>query len=244
MRNTLVAVMGLFLVGTFLSAPASAAERSIELPGQGISLELPDRWIKVPKDVFRKKMRPLKKAYAKSGSEKRFDYDCAVQLESRDWFRYPYLLINIWEDTRVDSDEISQMNQKIEENLLSGDVGINGTELVSSSYNSERHFYRAEVRFSIKDKQMMLLKGVCYLNQSVLQLSAYMPREMYPSYAPDIRQAMDSLQISPDRVYRASQDRWLEFEDVVPYLKVLIATLVAFAVAGFYVWLRRSGTGG
>jgi len=244
MRSQWVAGLCLLLVGALLLVPhAEAEERSMDFPGEGFSLELPAEWVKVPEDVFRKKMRPLKKAYENSGSERRFDYDHAVQLKSREWFQYPYMLINLWEDTRVDSDEISEMNQRMEENLLKGDVGVNGTELMSSSYDPERHFYRAEVRFSLSNRQMVLMKGVYYLNHSVLQLSAYMPAGMYSNYAPDIRQGMESLKVDASRVYRASEDSWLEFKDIVPYLKVSIATVVAFAVAAIYVIYRRRGTG-
>ncbi|MCF8085864.1 MAG: hypothetical protein K9J48_03115 [Desulfohalobiaceae bacterium] len=244
MRRKWIAALCLGLMCALGSGSAvSAGKRYLEFPREGFRLELPQRWVKIPQDVFREKMRPLKKALEKSDSRKQLGYDHGVQLKSKEWFRYPYMLVSHWEDSRVDTEEMPQMNRKIEESLLKEGKGVNGTRLVGSSFDPERNYYRAETRFTISGRRMVLLKGVYYLNQGVLQLSTYMPERMYPTYAPEIKQAVDNLEIDADRVHRASQDRWLEFEDVIPYLKVLIATVVVFVVAGIYVWHRRRGKG-
>ena len=221
--------------------PLRAAERYIDFPQDGFRIELPDQWVRVPEEAFREKMKSLKQAYAKKGSKKRVGYDYAVQLESKEWFSYPYMLISIWDDIHVDTDEMTTMNQKIEESLLQG---ANGTELVSSSFDQKRHFYRAETRFRLAGKQMVLLKGVYYRNHSVLQLSTYMPREMYSRYARDIREAMDSLRMDPGTRHKAQADSWLDFRDWVPYLKAIIATVIVFVIAGIYVWMKRRGNEG
>ena len=245
MRSQWFAGLCLLLMGALFLVPhAEAEERSMEFPGEGFSIELPQKWAKVPEDVFREKMRPLKKALEKSDSNQKLGYDYAVQLESKEWFEYPYMLISHWEDIRVDSDEMSEMNERIEEGILKGGRGVNGTELVSSSFDADRNLYRAEARFSVSGQDMVLLKGVYYLNQSVLQLSSYVPEEMYSRYAPELKEAMQDLRIDASSVHRASEDSWLDFKDVVPYLKVLIATVVVFVVAGIYVlYRRRGGTG-
>jgi len=218
-----------------------AAERYMDFPHEGFRMKLSEQWVRVPEETFQKKMKTLKQAYEKKGSTKSLGYDYAVQLKSREWFSYPYMLISIWEDIHVDTDEMATMNQKIEENLLKG---ANGTELVSSSFDPKRHFYRAEARFRLAEKQMVLLKGVYYRNNSVLQLSAYMPRKMFSRYARDIREAMDSLRMDPDTRHRAQDDSWLDFRDLVPYLKAIIATVIVFVIAGIYVWTKRRGNEG
>ncbi len=216
--------------------PLRAAERYIDFPQDGFRIKLPEQWVRVPEEAFQEKMESLKRAYAKKGSKQRVGYDYAVQPRSKDWFSYPYMLISIWEDIHVDTNEMTTMNQKIEENLLQG---ANGTELVSSSFDPKRHFYRAEARFRLAEKQMVLLKGVYYRNHSVLQLSTYMPRKMYSRYAQDIREAMDSLRMDPNTRHRAQADSWLDFRDLVPYLKAIIATVIVFVIAGIYVWKQR-----
>ncbi len=240
MRSTWVAAVCLGLICVFFAASAAIAQgRYLEFPREGFRLEMPEKWVKVPEDVFRDKMRPLEKALEKSDSEQKLGYDYAVQLESKEWFEYPYMLISHWEDVRVDRDEMPGMNEKVEEGILKGGKGINGTELVRSSFDPERCFYRAEARFTVSGQDMVLLKGVYYLNQSVLQLSTYVPEETFSRYAPDIKQAMDSIQLDPGVVHHANPAKTLEFEDVLPYLKVSIGTVIVLIGVGVYFWIRR-----
>lgn len=201
-------------------------------------MELPKQWVRVPQDIFQEKMNSLKQAYEKEGSQKKLGYDYALQLQSREWFSYPYMLISIWDDIHVDTDEMTTMNQKIEESLLQG---VNGTELESSSFDPKRHFYRAEASFPLAGKRMVLLKGVYYRNHSVIQMSTYMPRKMSSRYAEDIREAMESLRMDPSTRHRAQADSWLDFRDWVPYLNMIIATVIVFVIAGIYLWKQRRG---
>lgn len=237
MRWIIASFLALMIVGS-VGTPLRAAQKYIDFPEQGFGIQLPEQWVRVPEDAFQEKMKSLKRAYEKEGGKNRLGYDYAVQVQSQEWFSYPYMLISIWEDIHVDTDEMATMNQKIEENLLQG---ANGTELVSTSFDPGRHFYRAEARFPLAGKQMVLLKGVYYRNHSVLQLSTYMPRDMYSRYAEDVREAMDSLRMDPSTRHRAQADSWLDFRDLVPYLKAIIATVIVFVIAGIYVWMHRRG---
>ncbi|MCF8030810.1 MAG: hypothetical protein K9K39_07945 [Desulfohalobiaceae bacterium] len=227
-----------FLIVVSVGMPLKAGERYIDFSKEGFRMELPEQWVRVPQDVFQEKMKSLKQAYEQDGSQKRLGYDYALQLQSREWFSYPYMLISIWEDIHVDTEDMSQMNHKIEKSLLQGG---NETKLVSSSFDPERHYYRAEARFRIAGEQLVLLKGVYYRNHSVLQLSTYMTQEMYSRYAQKIRKAMGSLKMDPSTRHRAQADSWLDFRDLIPYLKVIIATVLVFLIAGIYVWKQRRG---
>jgi len=227
-----------FMIAVSLGTPLKASERYIDFSEEGFQIELPKKWVRVPQDVFQEKMKPLKQAYERKDGKRKIGYDYAVQLQSKEWFSYPYMLISIWEDIHVDTDDMLKMNQKIEENLLQG---ANKTQVVSSSFDRQRHFYRAEARFRLAGQQMVLLKGVYYRNHSVLQLSTYMPREMYSRYSREILKAMNSLRMDPSTRHRAQADSWLDFRDVIPYLKAIIATVLVFLIAGIYIWKQRSG---
>jgi hypothetical protein len=150
-------------------------------------------------------------------------------------------LISHREDLRVDSGEIQEMNERVKKSLQKEQAGVSNNELVTAHYDPRRHEYRAEARFRMGETDMVLLKAVWYLNQDVLVASAYLPESMYSRHAPDIIQAMDSLEITPENVYRAEDDSGSTFwEAVLPYSKVIIATVIVLLLVGIYVWRQRS----
>ena len=231
----------------FLSHTASfavwAGKHTIEFNRKGFSLQLPETWVKVPGDVFRKKMQEMKQAYENAEAEQEIPYDYALQLKSREWFEYPYMLITVWEDERVDRDEMREMNEKVKKNLLREDVGVNNTSLVSSSFDQENCLYRTESRFQLADRQMVLLKAVQYMNNGILEIATYMPEEMYSEYANEVKDAIDSLHLSPGNVHHRNPAKNLDFKkDVLPYLNVIIATILVILLIGIYVWRSKRDT--
>lgn len=237
-RMATLGITAVFIV--IFNVNAWADMRYVHFPREGFKLKLPQKWIKVPEDVFHNKMKSIKENYDQEKANKYINYDYALQLKSKDWFEYPYLFISVWKDTRVQEQEIPKMNNKLEQNMLQGQAGIKDPELVRSIYNPQRHLYRAELRFNIAKKSMVLIKAVCYMDQGILVLSTYMPEEMYFEYAPDIKKALDNLKLSPENIYRARPNQGLEFKkDILPYLKILIAVVIVIVLVGIYFLNRQ-----
>ncbi|MEF8888916.1 MAG: hypothetical protein V5A14_02610, partial [Desulfohalobiaceae bacterium] len=200
---------------------------------------------KVPRDVFMDKMSELKKAYEGKEAKEHINYNYAIQLRSREWFEYPYMLISIWEDTRVDREEMPDMNERVKESLLQESQGVKGTTLVHSDFDPKRHLYRVESRFQLGDRRMALLKAVRYMNSAVLEIGTYMPEEMYSEYAPDVQEAVDNLKLSPGNIHRENPAKGLDFkEDILPYLKTGIATFLVLLLAGIFFWRTRRRSSG
>ncbi|WP_153304111.1 hypothetical protein [Desulfovermiculus halophilus] len=224
-----------------MCAAVKAQAKRFSFPEAGFGLQLPAQWVQVPGDVLRKRMESLAQAMEIDTESKRLDYDYALQLESKEWFSYPYILISHREGLRVDSGEIQEMNERVKTSLQKEQPGVSNNELVSAQYDPRRHEYRAETRFRMGETDMVLLKAVWYLNQDVLVASAYLPESMYSRYAPDVLQAMDSLDITPENVYRAEDDSGSTFwEAVLPYSKVIMATVIVLLLVGIYLWRQRS----
>ncbi len=229
-----------FFFVQFAGSTVWAGKHSIEFDRKGFSLQLPEKWVKVPRDVFRKKMQELKQAYEQAEADEEIPYDYAIQLESKDWFEYPYMLITLWEDERVDRDEMREMNQKVKKNLLREGKGVNSTKLVHSNFDAEDFLYRIESRFKLADRQMVLFKAVQYMNNGVLEIATYMPENMYSQYAPEVKDAIDSLHLSPGNVHHKNPVKSLDFKkDVLPYLNVIIAAFLVIILIGIFVWKSK-----
>jgi hypothetical protein len=229
---------------TVLALAAGKLEaRMISFPSEGFSLELSEQWVKVPTEVFEAKMQELKKAYGgKSG--KNIAYRHALQLRSKEWFNYPYILVNRWDDTRVESDEIPDMNERLKEHLLKEGNGISGTRLKRSSFDPDSRIYQAKLRFELAKRDMVMIKTVCYMNQSVLVLNAYIPEKSYPDYGPEVASAMSNLRLDPANVYQAGASSGMDFrKDILPYLKISIATGIILLLVGLFLWKRRRSSG-
>ncbi len=215
-----------------------AGEHSIEFDRKGFSLVVPEEWIKVPRDVFQKKMQRLKQAY--NEAEKEIHYDYAIQLKSKEWFEYPYMLITLWEDRRVDRDEMAEMNKKVKENLLRESKRVKEPRLVDASFDETNFLYRTESRFKLANREMVLFKAVQYMNKGILEIAAYMPEKMYSEYAAEIEETIDSLQLSSGNVHHKNPAKSLDFKkDILPYLNVAIASLLVVVLIGIFVWRSR-----
>ncbi|MCF8109481.1 MAG: hypothetical protein K9J81_10860 [Desulfohalobiaceae bacterium] len=220
---------------TFWACSTVRAENQ-EFP-DGFSLRLPRGWIQIPEDVFQKKMLLLQKTYAKSGS---LGYDYALQLESRDWFQYPYMLISVWEDSRVKPEKIPEMNEKLQKKILRKQQGVTRNRLVTSSYDPKRHIFQAEYHFELSENPIVLFKGICYMNQGVLSFSYYLREGMYGEYAHLFAEMMDSLRLSAANRYQAGPSREGRIRDaILPYGKILIATGIIAVLIGIYFWNIR-----
>lgn len=227
------------------AAVPALAKRTIEFSRHEFSMELPERWVKVPRGVFMDKMSELKKAYEGKEAKEQINYDYAIQLRSKEWFEYPYMLISVWEDTRVDRDEMTEMNERVKESLLQERQGVSDTTLVYSDFDRERHLYRVESRFQLNDRRMAFFKAVRYMNNAVLEIGTYMPEEMYSEYATDVQEAVDNLKLSPGNIHRKNPAKGLDFmEDILPYLKVGIATFLVLLLVGIFFWRTRRSSNG
>ncbi|MCF8038655.1 MAG: hypothetical protein K9K79_05005 [Desulfohalobiaceae bacterium] len=225
------------LLAVVVSVYAWAEMRAVRFPEQGFYFEMPERWIKVPHDIFQDRMHKMKQQYGQSGSQTNISYDFAVQLKSKDWFAYPYMLITVWEDTRISEKEIPEMNKKVKQTMLQKQRGVTDLHLVDSVYDPKRHVYLAEFRFAIKEQSMVLLKTVCYMNQGLLVFSTYLPETMYAEYGPVVQTAMETLQLSPENTYRANLDKGFDFKrDILPYSKIALASALVLLLAGIYLW--------
>lgn len=239
------AALCLALMFLLTAAIPAQAKRTIEFSRHEFSMELPQRWVKVPRGVFMDKMSELKKAYEGKEAKEHINYDYAIQLRSKEWFEYPYMLISVWEDTRVDREEMSQMNERVKESLLQESQGVSGTTLVHSDFDRKRHLYRVESRFQMGDRRMALLKAVRYMNSAVLEIGTYMPEEMYSEYAPDVQEAVDNLRLSSGNIHRENPAKGLDFkEDILPYLKTGIATFLVLLLVGIFFWRTRRSSNG
>ncbi|MCF8106282.1 MAG: hypothetical protein K9K64_12435 [Desulfohalobiaceae bacterium] len=234
-----IAVSSLIVLLNLLVCSTARAEYQ-EFP-DGFSLRLPQGWTRVPEDVFREKMQHLQKAYPKSGS---LGYDYALQLESRDWFQYPYMLISVWEDYRVKLSKIPEMNEKFQRKFQGKQKGVTRNRLVTSSYDPKRRIFQAEYRFELSGNPIVLFKGLCYMNQGVLSFSYYLREGMYGKYAHTFEEMMDSLRLSAANLYQAESSREGRIRDaVLPYGKILIATGIIALLIGIYFWSKRYNSG-
>ena len=234
----------LILVLALLLCPASQAEaKTLEFPHPGFTLNLPQEWVLIPQEVFRKKMDSLQKAYQKDGSKMDLGYDYALQQQSRDWFEYPYILISVWEKTRVNSRKMERMNERMRKNLAQSQPGLTNNRLVHDSFDPSRHVFMAESRFELSGTPMVLLKSACYMDQGVVVFSAYMPQEMYADHAPDIKKALQTIELDPKNIYREHPEQgWSFQEDILPYMRMIIATVIVLLLAGLFLWKRRRGS--
>ena len=237
-------ILAILLSGMLLSmlcnSYAAAAPRHIEFTSSGFALQLPKRWVRIPQKVFKKKMNKLNKVYSGEESAARLKYDYAVQIKSKKWFQYPYMLISVWDNKRVDEKDIPEMNKKFKDNILSSNKIITDTRTVQTNYDPLNYLYTGEFRFDLAQKHpMVLLCAVRYMNEGILKLSAYMPPEMYSKYAPDIREAMQNIRLSPENKYRPGYEEGIKFkEHILPYLKVMIATGILLLLILLYIWKR------
>ncbi len=237
-------ILAILLSGMLLSmlcnSYAAAAPRHIEFTSSGFALQLPKRWVRIPQKVFKKKMNKLNKVYSGEESAARLKYDYAVQIKSKKWFQYPYMLISVWDNKRVDEKDIPEMNKKFKDNILSSNKIITDTRTVQTNYDPLNYLYTGEFRFDLAQKHpMVLLCAVRYMNEGILKLSAYMPPEMYSKYAPDIREAMQNIRLSPENKYRPGYEEGIKFkEHILPYLKVMIATGILLLLTLLYIWKR------
>jgi len=237
-------ILAILLSGMLLSmlcnSYAAAAPRHIEFTSSGFALQLPKRWVRIPQKVFNKKMNELNKVYSGEESAARLKYDYAVQIKSKKWFQYPYMLISVWENKRVEEKDIPEMNKRFKDNILGSNKIIIDTRTVQSNYDPLNYLYTGEFRFNLAQKHpMVLLCAVRYMNEGILKLSAYMPPEMYSKYAPDIREAMQNIRLSPENKYRPDYEEGIKFkEHILPYLKVMIATGILLLLTLLYIWKR------
>jgi len=218
---------------------ALGAEKAFTF-SQEFRLQLPSEWVQVPPEVFENRMKEMAKSLKIENAQKELGYDYALQLRSKDWFAYPYILISLWDGVRVDSDEIQDMNTQVQKSLQKKHKGISGNELLSAEYFPSKHMYRAKGRFSMAGTEMVLIKSIWYLNQDVLILSAYLPRAMSSEYASDIAKAMNSLELAQKNIYRPEDDQGTSLaEAVLPYTKVIIATAIVLLLIGIYLWRKE-----
>ena len=213
----------------------------VEFPSGGFVLNKPDTWVRVPPDIFREKMRNLAKAQGKEEAGEIPGYDYALQRESGKWFSYPYTLISVWEDTRVDPDEITRMNRRVKENMLKQQNAVENPELVREGYDPARRFYRAHVRFEVAGNPLEAVKGVLYMNRSVVVLSSYcLQGEKARRDLADAERIMDSIRPAESNVYREEDSGGWNFKkDILPYFKVIIAAGIGLLIIGIYIFKQK-----
>lgn len=237
-------ILAILLSGIILSLAfnsyASTAPRYIDFPSSGFAIQLPQKWVRIPQKVFKKKMNKLNRAYSGEESARRLKYDYAVQLKSKKWFQYPYMLISVWNDKRVEKKDIPEMNKKFKENMVKDKQGISDIKTVHASYDSQKYLCTGEFRFTVAKKHpMVLICAVRYMNEGILKLSAYMPPEMYSKYAPELREAMQNIRLSPENQYRPDYEEGIKFKKhIFPYLKIMIATGILLLLTILYIWKR------
>lgn len=236
-----MAVLLILAAGT----AASGAPQTIRFTESGFALQLPEAWLRVPDEVLQDKMNQLNQAYAGDPPSENLSYDHAVQLRSNQWFEYPYMLIREWTDRRVPPADIPKMNNQIEKRMQRSRQGLTHFRMTDSRYHPEHPLYTAEFRFSLADHPMVLLYAARYTNKGILTFSTYMPPAMYDRYAPDIRDAVQTVTLSPENVYQPNHKQTgISFKThILPYLKVIIATGILLLLTLLFIGNRRGGNG-
>lgn len=234
-RRTVWAVLAavIFLLPVSLSAATSHNQGE-----HGFAITLPDDWCRIPQKILNEKNRELIR------ENQELFYDLAFQLENREWFEFPYILIRVNEENRVPKGNIDKINQAVVDNMKEADKSdrYDVTILEQKEY-PDRNMFLVRSDFKSKDKWDIRIDfAQIYTQKGVLQFSYYGSRQNATASEPDYIRAVENLNLDPEMVYRENFSDKLSLSNWVDSLGGVLALSLGIGlllIVIFYFALKR-----
>lgn len=212
------------------------------------SIDLPDNWTEVPKNVLDEFSDTIAKL-APQNPKQIYDYGYQL-LESERWLQYPYILVQVKNVGRVASGELKQY-KKLEKGFEDGlnQVADSFSDIMSNAsfgetvYDESNHILWTTISMDVEGIGKVLgLLAVKLTEKGIIQFNAYATEDTFEEYAKIYRDAFINLDIPESIVYKP------QFTDNAPVVggintgKVLTAGIrgaIIGGVIGLFAWLNK-----
>lgn len=201
------------------------------------SFNLPNGWKEIPKSVIDKVMDEI----AKQANTKRVEYISGFQSEGKEYFEYPYILV---QNHKLDTPSFSQ----IEKTLNSGDFQekVNrGTSAYSELLKNsaiEKPFIDKEHNIIFMNTQMDVanigqVKGLMAMfigKNGIAQLNFYSKTNEYSKWLPVFNSVIDSFKYEDGFAYNPTEAKK---NDEPPLFKGVLEEGITGAIGGGFIML-------
>ena len=170
------------------------------------SINLPDGWIEIPKDIIESNTNEMSK---KVPNIARPYYDSGFQLaENQNWFEFPYVFIAFDNKGRVPEREIKKIEDKFNQKLLDK-VNNNLNPLISNLQNGEM-FYEKQANIiwmrmssDVPDKgKMVTLTAMIPTEKGFIEIYCYSSEDSFLDYESIFKSIVMSVKLAPKLVYK------------------------------------------
>lgn len=236
-------IITISLLATVLSSFGSTYETQDQF-----SINLPDAWVEIPKDVLDEFSENVSKLAPQNPKQ---IYDYGYQLnESDGWLQYPYILVQVKNVGRVASGELKQY-KKIEKGFAEGLDQVNDSfsDIMSNAsfgetvYDEGNHILWTTISMDVEGSgKVKAVVAVKLTEKGIIQFNAYATEATFDEYAQIYRNAFINLNIDESIAYKP------QLTDSAPVIggintgKVLSAGIrgaIIGGIIGLFAWVGK-----
>ncbi len=220
-----------------LIGASSAAYADMRHQKDGFSISLPSGWIEIPRDAIDNFERELSKAAPDIPTQ---HYDYGFQLDTaRDWFDYPYVLIQVHGNGRIPEKELEKMDEyPIQESIERQKEGFN--PIVSNIKAGKMYFDQdskmiwARMEIDVVGVgRVSCLSGLIPTEKGVIAVHGYSLEEDFSKYRPAFQVIAESVAPDQGLVYKPKwSGSFPESGQVINWMRIIGMTIVGAAIGG------------
>lgn len=244
--NFKILVLSLAVLQVVTATICFAQNQNIYRNSKGhFSFTVPAGWEEIPKDVIDEYLKTLE---GLSDQPLEVRYEAGFQKVSKNYFTYPYILIQLYQDRRYPEDELQRYftskkgKESMQEEVQKVEIALPGLvqnmEMGQPVYDRKRHtlFTKLESDVTGAGEVLGIIAGVLG-NEGMVSMSFYSGKDNYQSDLTYFNQIINSFSYDKGYEYQKTTD-----ENLPLFWKIIINIIIGIIfveITRKTVWKKR-----